>query len=162
MKITRENLVQLYGALNALSEKEMKAKAAYGIAKNKSKVESEVKSIQEAQQKIQPAPEVLEFEEKRINLCKEAANKDDNGEPITIGPRFDIPVGAMPDFEKKIDELREEYKEALDQKEKNDEEWVELMKEEIEIDIHQIHIDMMPDTITPQQIELLGEIIVDE
>ena len=162
MKITRENLVQLYGVLNALSEKEMKAKAAYGIAKNKLKAEPEIKSIQEAQQKIQPDARVLEFENKRIELCKEFATKDEEGEPVTIGPRFDIPVDAMEDFEKKIEEVKEEYKEALEEKEKNEEEWMELMKEEVEIDIHTIHIDFMPDTVTPQQLLLLGEIITDE
>jgi len=162
MKITRENLMNLFGVLNALGSKEMKAKAAYGLAKNKTKVESEIKAIQEAQQKIQPSAEAIKFNEERIKLCEEFSNKDEDGKAIEIGLRYDIPAEKIEAFEAKVEEVKEKYKEALEEKEKKEEEWMELMKEEVEVDIHRIHIDLMPDTITPQQIETLGEIIIDE
>jgi hypothetical protein len=148
--------------LNTLSSKEMKAKAAYGIAKNLMKVEQEIKSIQKAQEKVHQDPKVIEFEHKRIELCKTFSNKDEAGNAKTIGQRYDIPAENILAFEAEVQKLRDgEYKEVMEQKDKNETEWMELMKEEIDIEIHEISLNFLPDSITPQQIRILGDIVQD-
>ncbi len=163
MKTTRENLLQVSMILETLMQKEMKAKGAYGIAKNKKVVEEEVEVLREAQAKIQPMEEYLEFEKQRIDVCKDFSDKDENGEAKTIsgpgGGQFMIPDEKKPDFEAKVEELKEEFKEAIEDKDKKEAEWNELLSEEIELDVHVIKIDFLPDNITPAQIDILGEIV---
>lgn len=162
MKMKRENVINVFGIMNVLSEEKTTAKGAYGIAKNKKIAESEVKAIQEAQQKVMMPEKFNEFDKKRIELCEEVADKDEDGKPIKInnGQQFSISEERQDEFSEKLKALREEYKEAIEQKDKIEQDFIDLLSEEIEVEFHRIMIDDLPNNITANQIEALDEIII--
>lgn len=162
MKMKRENVINVFGIMNVLSEEKTTAKGAYGIAKNKKIAEAEVKAIQEAQQKVEMPEKFNEFDKKRIELCEEVADKDEDGKPIKInnGQQFSISQEKQEEFAEKLKALREEYKEAIEQKDKIEQDFIDLLSEEIEVEFHKVMIDDLPNNITANQIEALDEIII--
>lgn len=162
MKMKRENVINVFGIMNVLSEEKTTAKGAYGIAKNKKIAEAEVKAIQEAQQKVEMPEKFNEFDKKRIELCEEVADKDEDGKPIKInnGQQFSISEERQDEFSEKLKALREEYKEAIEQKDKIEQDFIDLLSEEIEVEFHKVMIDDLPNNITANQIEALDEIII--
>jgi len=160
MKFTRENLVQIWGVLNGLTAEKTTAKGAYGIAKNKRIVDSEVKSIEEAQKNQKLPDGIEEFESKRIELCKKMADKDEEGNPMVANNSF-VLVQNKQKFDKKLEKLRKDYDEPISLREKQDKEFQDFLKEEVEIDFHTINVNDLPDNVTAQQIGILDEIIVD-
>lgn len=160
MNFTRENLVQIWGVLNSLAQEKTTAKGAYGIAKNKRIIETEVKSIEEAQRNQKLPDGIEDFEAKRIDLCKEYCDKDKDGKPMVDGNSFVI-IENQVVFTEKLTELREEFAEPLQARKDQDKDFREFLKEDVEIDLHKIKIDDMPNNITGQQIEILDDIIVE-
>ena len=160
MNFTRENLVQIWGVLNGLAQEKTTAKGAYGIAKNKRIVETEVKSIEEAQKNQQLPEGIEEYEQKRLGLCEKFCDKDEEGKPVVNGNTFVI-VKERPAFDTELLKLQEEFKEPLSTRQKQDLEFQDFLKEEVNVDFHQIKIDDLPNNVTGQQVEVLGDIIIE-
>lgn len=161
MKITREKLIQAYGILTQLSQVKTTAKGAYGLIKNKKLVEVEVKNIEDAQKNLKYPNDLEEFHSKRIALCNEFADKDEEGKVKTEGSSFIISPESRVLFDAKFAELVSEYKETLDTQQKVDNDFRVFLAEEIEFTVYSIKIDDMPDDISAAQLEVLGDIVVD-
>jgi len=162
MKTKRENVISVFGVMNVLSEEKTTAKGAYAIAKNKKIAEGEVKAIEEAQKNVIIPDKFKEYDEKRIKLCEELADKDKDGNPVKInnGQQFAISPESQEVFNEKLQSLREEYKEAIEEKDKVEKDFLDLLAEEVEVDFHKVKIDDLPDNVTASQIEALDEIII--
>lgn len=160
MDFTRENLVQIWGVLSGLAQEKTTAKGAYCIAKNKRIVETEVKSIEEAQKNQKLPDGIGEFESKRITLCEEFCDKDEEGKNKVNDNSFVITERRF-EFNEALSRLRDEYKEALDARVKQEEEFLSFLRETVDINFHVINVSDLPDNITAQQLEVLGDIIVD-
>ena len=124
-------------------------KFAYAVLKNKDKIETAFQTYLDILQKYKPSEKYNEYDEKRVKLAEKFAKKDEKGEPIIIGERYD--VEDKEGFEKEWDVLKEEYKEALkewdDELEKKNQE----LDEEIDIDFH--IVSKVPDTISARELE---------
>ena len=129
-------------------------KFAYAIAKNTSIVKKEVDIIQEA---IKPSKEFQTYEEKRIQLAMDHAKKDPKGQPIIADNRYVIEDQAV--FDEAIKNLREENKDVIDGQKKSNEEYEEMLKEEIEIELYKIGQDLLPEDITASQVTGIMPII---
>lgn len=162
MKITREKLLQVWGVLSQLSQEKTTAKGAYGIAKNKKLLEAEIKSMEEARENLKyPKEKLEEFDTKRIALCKELADKEEDGSPKLDKNMFVFSPDNKAIFEEKFSVIREEYKDVLEERNKVDTEYRTFLSEETELTVHEIKIADMPDGVSAAQIEVLGDIIVD-
>ena len=154
VKLTKEKVIQLHNALSEIGEEKPNAKFAYAVAKNLNVIEPEVKALMKAQEK---SKEYQEYDSKRVSICREMANKDENGTPIMIGGifqkdkdgipqrvggEFDIPDRAK--LDKRIEKLKKEYKEAVDEQEIKIDEFNELIKEEIDIEFHRVKYEWIP------------------
>jgi len=161
MKFTRENLIKAWQALTVLSTEKTSPKGAYAIAKNKRLAEAEVKSIEDAQ-KNQKEPEgLVEYEQARIELCRELCNKDEEtGAPVLNGTQFVMTDNAE-EFAERLKELQEEYKGPLAEQEKIIKDFEAFMKEEVEMSFHEIKVDQLPDSVSAMQLEALDEMIVE-
>jgi len=160
MKFKREDLVQVWTVLNSIANEKTTAKGAYGIAKNKRLVESEIKSIEDAQ-KSQVTPEgVQEFDTERLKACNEFCDKDEDGKPKVMNNNFVMTENTVV-FNEKLAELQEEFKEGLEARSVLEEEFKVFLQEEVEVEIHTIKINDLPDNITATQIEALNDIVVD-
>lgn len=74
MKMTLTEILQKQRNLAALANMKLPYKLAYAISKNLGKMEAEVKAI----------------EETRLNIIKEYAVKDENGEPVINDKVYDL------------------------------------------------------------------------
>ena len=74
MKMTLTEILQKQRNLAALANMKLPYKLAYAISKNLGKMEAEVKAI----------------EETRLNIIKEYAVKDENGEPVVVDNKYDL------------------------------------------------------------------------
>ena len=70
---TRRDLIILWNVLNSIKVEKADPKFTYAVSKNKKKLEPEIKILQEMDI---PNEDFKKYEENRINLCKEYAEKN--------------------------------------------------------------------------------------
>lgn len=91
MKIKLGELKEMVTGLYAIQGKKFPVKISYAIAKNVKKL----------------AEEHADYEKQRIKLCEEFANKDNDGNPILIDGKYDIPEQNLEEFNDSVNELRD-------------------------------------------------------
>lgn len=156
MKISREKILEMWALFEKLSGEKNNVKFYYTILKNKKVIEPEVeilKSANEAPEKHQ------EFEQKRLVLCGDFCEKDDDGKPEIEGNNFVILPEKRSDFEGKLEALKEEYKEMFDKIEASQKEFDELLNEEIEVEFSLIPMSTVPKELVGQDVETLFDLI---
>jgi len=131
-------------------------KFAYALMKNKKLIDAEIKCLQKG---IEPAKEYQEFNQKRIDLCKSHATKDDKNEPVIIDKNYVI--GNQENFTIKVNALIAEYKNAIDTYEQQLKEYENLLNENTELDsqFYKMTIDYLPEDISAKELELIAELI---
>lgn len=155
MKVTKEQLLNVWGVLEAVSKQKAPVRFAYGIAKNMRLLKDEVGAIQEARM---PPEKFQEFERKRIKICRDLADKDDNGQPVVLGIQFKVTENEA-ELNEKIDALREEYKEAIEEFNEREKEVVKLLKEEVEFDVYKVDFSEFPEKMSAEQMEVLLDFV---
>ena len=161
MKIKNSELELLARTLVRFGQEKVHRKLAYGIVRNKKLLETCIEALNTA--KVLP-DKYIEYEELRIKMCADFAEKDERGEPKTKfvpkqGNVFDITEEKMEEFEEKMKALRVEWKEAHEEKDKHEEEILSLLEEEVEFDFYQIDIDFFPEEMSPADMEILMPLI---
>ena len=151
MKLSGNEVVDLHMALVAVAPLKG-VKFAYGVAKNKMRLENELKALQAG---MEPSDEYATYEKKRMALCRKYATTDDKGVPQTVGRSF-VGLDGNEEFEAKIKELQAEHKEALDAHQAKVDEYNELLNGDFEFDEYIIALKNIPEDITAGQ---LGGII---
>jgi hypothetical protein len=158
MKVKREKLVAMWGLINRLQGQKTAVKFHYLLLKNRKLLEPEITALQEAQT-ADPPEGHEEFNKKRLAVCNEFAEKDDNGEVKIVNNNFVIPPDQKEKFEAKLDKVKEEYKEVLEIMDKRQEDFISLLQEEVEVDLATIPLSIMPDNLVGNEVETLFEII---
>jgi len=136
-------------------------KLNYATSKNRDKLKKLVKRI-DAQEK--ETPEYEAYNDARIALCLEHAKKTNGGSPVIVQDgdqkRYDmVDKGA---FDKALEELREKHKPSIDEQNKLEKEYEEMLKEEIEIEVHMISLDIVPEDINGAQMDGIFWMIKEE
>lgn len=122
IKINRNDLMSLNNVLDSLKD-EFYPIMKYAIKINKSILKNEVEAIREAYKSN--IERYNEFETKRYELF------DEKGK-IKEGKNNELKA------------LEEEYKDALEERKKETNEFMKLLLEEIEIEIYQVSNDLIP------------------
>ena len=143
----RQDLFALQNTLNGMTDIK-NTKLSYAILKNLKKIDAELEIIKELQGKKVEGYE--DFENARIALCIEQADKDDNGEAIIENNAYK--VTDLEAFQKELDKLEDEHREAVDAKQKQQKEFVELLNEECDLDFHKVKETDLPDDLTVAQL----------
>jgi len=84
------------------------------------------------------------YENKRIELCKVYADKDDNNEPILKNGIF-VGLKDNEEFEKLSYKMIEEYKTDIDEYQDQMSQYNALMEEEVDIELDKFDVDIIPD-----------------
>jgi len=152
--------IKLFGLLNAIeSVKTIKdVKFAYALVKNKKRIKEEIELLKEA---TKVSDKLQEYEKKRIMLCKQYCEKDDNKKPIIKNNSY-CGLDNNKNFNEEIKKLREEYKEELDNREKQIEDYNKLLEEKVEIDFYKISLKNIPQDISAEQLEPLMILVNEE
>jgi hypothetical protein len=155
--MTKQDLINLYQAL-ILIKQTPNAKFSYAVQKNINMIESEIKVLDKV---ILASEEYQKFDKERIELAKKYAKKDEKtGEPI-IDVKNNLQqfvVENKEEFEKEINILRENYKEPIEIREKQIEEYKKLLEEEVVLMFHKIPLSQVPEGISTADIfAIIGE-----
>lgn len=129
-------------------------KFAYARSKNKNKIESEIKSLQEA---IKPSEDYAKFDKDRIELCEKHCDKDDKDKPVMENSRYVFK--NRKNFETAFNGLKKTYNDTLEAREKQIEEYNKLLEEKSDFEIHHVLLSDVPDGITGKQLEDVMEMI---
>jgi hypothetical protein len=144
-------LLNLYQVLSSASDLRG-VKFSYFVVKNLGLLEREIKNLSES---VKASKEYAEFEDKRIDLAKKHAEKNEKGEPKTKEENgknvFDIK--NIDKFNKEFDALKKKYSKALDEREKQIKEYNELIEQDNDITLHKIKLDDIPENISVAQMK---------
>jgi len=122
---------------------------AYAVLKNKQLIDIKLMEVDFIKN---VSPEVIEYEEKRVKICEEYALKDDNGLPIIENDLYKI--GEQDEFKKKMDELLEQYRSPVIERQKQIEVFNNKMNEIVDIQFIKIKKeDIPPELKTARELE---------
>lgn len=129
---------------------------AYAVAKNTRIIANDIESLQKA---LEPSKEFSEYEEKRLDLAKKYAKKDEKGEPLTENNMFVMENFA--EFNEQFKALQDLNKDVLDARKKQEEEYLELVEKDVSLELYKIDREDVPKDITGKQFEAIFDIIKD-
>lgn len=152
--MTKDQAVQLYRDLHQLDALKG-VKFAYGVARNIKLLEPEVKSIEEA---MKNSPEFQAYEDLRVKLAKELANKDDNGVPIIENNVF-VLDGNKEEFDKKLTALQKEHEPAIKARDTQLAELRKLLEEDSSVVLHKVNLSDVPEAISAVQLRTIMEMV---
>lgn len=148
-------------AVNALDGvSELKGvKFAFTVLKNRKLLESQVEEDKPIFEEIlKPTEGFREYEEKRIALCENSSEKDEEGKAITEGDRYKII--DLKKFNGDLESLTEEYQASVDDRKQQIEEYNSLMEEDMPLEFHTIVFDDLPEDLTESQLRSI-EFMID-
>lgn len=128
-------------------------KFAYAVAKTKNLIKPLVEALEEVKK---PAENFQKFESERIKLCREHAEKDEKGQPKIMGGVY---VGLGEEFNTELEKLKEEHKQAIEEREQQMQDYAKLLEEEVDVELHKVKLDEVPEDITGKQLEMLMPMI---
>lgn len=131
-------LVEIRKTLDDLSKHEG-IEFAYSVYKNKIIID---KKLSELDFIKNIEPEVVEYENKRIQLCEDSSEKDNSGKPIIENDLYKIV--NIKEFESKIEELNHIYEPFLKKRQLQIDLFNTKMNEDCELDFHKINISDLP------------------
>jgi len=125
---------------------EVTPKFSYALAKNKVKVENQVKIVEKSLKKADDKdPEIKKCIKEEIDIAKKHALKNDKGEIIYGAQRYPlINNNKIDDFNNELDKFKEKNKKIYDIFENNKKFNDEILDKKVDIDFHKIKLDDFP------------------
>lgn len=159
-KITREEAVKLYRDLWDVS-KLSGIKFAYAIARNIKALEP---IIAELKRVYTPDKEFIEYDETRAKIAKKYAFKNEKGEPkmVKVDGVDEYDISDKDAFDQEYEKLKTENAEVIEKRQSQLENYKHFMNEQIEIDFYLLREEMIPETITGEQLIKLYPILEDQ
>jgi len=162
MKMSKGKVLRFNVVINELADAQFKPemygndpnglalfqKFIYAMSKNVDKVESEVKAI--TKQMTPPKDDTRQYQEKLNEIQRKYADRDNQGRTVAIGNNFVI-GDKLEEYISERDKLRAEFKTIVEILEKLEETNEDILREEIEIEIHQVSFKVFPWTLTLKQ-----------
>ena len=136
--MTKSELFELYVGLKSITNLKG-VKFNHAIARNINKIEPEIKALQKS---LEASDEFNEYEKKRVELAKEHAKKVD-GEPLLENNRYIMEDKEA--FDKAFEEFKLDYTEVIEAREKQAEDYNELLEEDTDIELYKIDLENIPE-----------------
>jgi len=156
-KFKKVEILDINNVLNSLNGA-YKIKFKYALKKNKDILKKEVEAIEEVRKTN--CKRFEEFEQKRTELLKCSIEFNDYGSPVMSGPNmYRLKDDKKDEYNEKMKQLTEEYKDALDEREKELKAFSEFLNEEIEIDVFKFNNEDVPEEITQEQYDIIFKLI---
>lgn len=146
----KKDLFQYFAALNAVSSLKW-VKFAIAVAKNKKLIQNEAEPIEKWGEALEW---FKEYESKRVKLCENFADKDENWKPVTVWPanNSSYKIKDQLKFEAALNILREEYKDAIQERDTQIKDYIKVLEEEIPIEFSKVKEADLPSDITAWQL----------
>jgi len=154
-KFTKQQIFDLYKGLNAVGHLRG-AKFAYAIARNISKLQPEIDALNKA---YATSDDFVVYDKERAKLAENHAIKVDGKPQKTIeNGMAKYVIEDQEKFDKELKVLQEKHKEAVDKRQKQLEDFQEILKEETEIELYFISAEYIPEDIKAQ--EMAGILLI--
>ncbi len=128
---------------------------AYAVFKNKQLIDNKLMEVDFIKN---VTPEVIEYEEKRVKLCEEFANKDDKGMPIIEKDLYIITDKDT--FKTKMDELLTQYKPFVEERQRQIELFNDKMNSQVDFQFIKIKKEQIPAQVqTARELEEISFMI---
>lgn len=170
--MTNQQLFQLNKLLNTIfyqqsSEKTINIKLLYAFKRNKDLIEPEINRLQlKLTEETKPTKEIIdrntEYETKRLEICSEFSEKDENGKPVVENNNFKIFVDKREEFNTKIEELNKSFNDVFEARKVGMAKEREILSQPAAIEnFYKIKLEWIPETglITPELMNVLSELI---
>ena len=148
--------IELFELFKALENINLSgAKFAYGIAKNINILKPHAIAISKAQEY---QGQFKEYIKEKTKILKKLADKDEKGRQIKEGDSFKV----SENLEQCLDEVKvidEKYKDAIEQRKVQMEEFEKLLEEPVSIELHKIKLEHVPQDITSSQMKSIISLI---
>lgn len=157
----KSECLALFRSLNQLGNLQG-VKFSYAISKNLNLLKPEIEAIEKT---LELPEKFKEFDQARVALAERYAEKDEKGEAKKEKSENGSEQFVMEDtkkFDKEFEVLKKEYKEVIELREKQIEEYTKLLTEESEVILHKVKLDDVPSEITTKQMAGIYEIISEE
>ena len=132
-------------------------KLAYAVARNKAALTAESKLLEDARK---PSEAFILYNKERIELCKELAEKEENGKPKIVHGAY-VGVEDHPDWDERFGALEDKHREAVDAHDKMIVDYNEALETEIDFEMYMIGVDQIPEDITVAQMDAIMLMIRD-
>lgn len=149
----KNELFVLFKSLNTLGALKG-VKFAYAVTRNVNLLKSEVEALEKASA---PDEEYSKFEKERIKLAEEHANKDEEGKAIVFDNKYDISDNDK--FETELETLKEGYKEAIEKRKEQIEEFSKILEEEADVKLYKVALADVPADISTAQMFSISQIV---
>jgi len=142
-----KDLIRLSAGLQAVGNLPG-AKFSYAVYRNLDKVRQVLKPLQGI---LKQSDEFKEYEKQRIKICEDCAEVDNGGKAIKDEKdgSYQIADAKKDLFDRNISALKKKYQAVIDDREKQAEEYNELLDEELKepLDLHMVNFSDLPEEI---------------
>lgn len=159
--LTNKEIIELFRGLQSVASVTGGSKWAYVIAKNLRVLKPEIESLEEA---YRPSDGFMEYEQKRVKLAESHAVKK-GGKPQMRRNDDGIEeyvLEAMQAFDNEHEALKAEYKEVIEGREAQLKDVETLLNETVEVSLHHIGEEYIPDGVNGYQLTAIMPIITEE
>jgi len=156
----KSDLIKFYKLLLELkSNKTFNIKFVYAIQRNLLAIQPEINLLIEIEKTL-VNDRVVEFENKRLEVAKEYAIKDENGNIVYNQDENSFNINNINEFNEKINELSKDYGEDLIEHDNKRKEYEDILQEEIQINFYKVDFEQLPDFgISAEDLNTLSEMI---
>lgn len=158
MLVKNKQILQMQNTITQVATKDIgSVKFRWGISRNVDIINRESEAIEKFRK---PSDKFVEFERKREETVQKFAEMDETGQ-YRVDDRFRQYIVApekRDDLEKALDPLREEFKDAIEDREEQLRDFNELLEEETEVDFYRVDTDYIPEQLLAIEMSMLGPI----
>ena len=161
MTFKKKDLLNIEAAIKYLLDGDKKSKKlVYTLVKNSKTLEPETTAIREAYETESEGYKT--YLDKLREVYNEFGAKDEKGNVKVTPTGFELADQDDRDtVTAKITKLEEDSKDALEMRNKEMEDYQKLLETDVELDLHKIDFDALPDEVNPEVIYVLDEIITE-
>jgi len=159
IKLTNSKVLDIYSVLSGMKGKYTN-KLKFAIKRNKDLFNGPVDGIKE--KSVSNDEKLAEYNDKRTEKIKECAVRDENGNIIQeTADTIKIQDSRIEEFRTAIKSLSEEYKESLDKRRKELEDFNKFLTEETDVEVFKFSNELIPEDLSQEEYEILFPLIND-
>ena len=152
----KSEIINLFQSLQKLGNLSG-VKFAYAVSRNIAILKPEVEALNKA---LEGSDEFKQFDEKRVELAKKHAKKDDKNKPLVNRGQFEIENQEA--FDAEFETLKSEHQEVWDARQKQVDDYNDLLKTESELQLYKVSLTDVPVNITVAQMHSISDIVTEE
>jgi hypothetical protein len=152
MKVKKKDLLKFSEISKIFEGTKYSTKFSYFLIKNKLVCKDEIDALEEVRN---PDQKFLDFEVERVKAAQEYSEKNPDGTPVINNNSFVIKADNQSKFNDQMNVLKNTYKDAIKDREKQGKEFEKLLEEETEFCGSKINLSELPSQIEPVFIEIL-------